>query len=103
MDFQNAIKQKALRVLKQRKMYEAQRENLSNQSFNMEQTNYATQMLKDTKVTVRIRLTFSPFTVPLLLSLSLSLSLSGRKNGFIKWFLDIVIFCPSGKVYSPFN
>lgn len=44
-------------------MYEAQRENLSNQSFNMEQTNYATQMLKDTKVTVRIRSTFSPFTV----------------------------------------
>ena len=49
---QNAIKQKALRVLKQRKMYESQRENLSNQSFNMEQTNFATQMLKDTKVTV---------------------------------------------------
>ena len=33
-------------------MYEAQRENLTNQSFNMEQTNYATQMLKDTKTTV---------------------------------------------------
>ena len=49
---QNAIKQKALRVLKQRKMYETQRENLANQSFNMEQTNYATQMLKDTKITV---------------------------------------------------
>jgi len=48
----NAIKQKALRVLKQRKMYESQRENLLNQSFNMEQTNFATQMLKDTKVTV---------------------------------------------------
>ena len=51
---QNAIKQKALRVLKQRKMYEAQRENLTNQSFNMEQTNFATQMLKDTKVTVTL-------------------------------------------------
>lgn len=52
--FQNAIKQKALRVLKQRKMYESQRENLTNQSFNMEQTNFATQMLKDTKVTVSL-------------------------------------------------
>lgn len=33
-------------------MYESQRENLLNQSFNMEQANFATQMLKDTKVTV---------------------------------------------------
>ena len=33
-------------------MYENQRENLANQSFNMEQTNFATQMLKDTKTTV---------------------------------------------------
>jgi len=48
----NAIKQKALRVLKQRKMYENQRENLTQQSFNMEQANFATQMLKDTKTTV---------------------------------------------------
>jgi len=48
----NAIKQKALRVLKQRKMYESQRENLNQQSFNMEQTNFATQMLKDTHTTV---------------------------------------------------
>lgn len=47
------MKQKALRVLKQRKMYEQQHENLQAQSFNMEQTNYATQMLKDTKLTVR--------------------------------------------------
>lgn len=49
---QNGVKQKALRLLKQKKMYENQRENLANQSFNMEQTNYATQMLKDTKITV---------------------------------------------------
>jgi len=48
----NAIKQKALRLLKQRKMYESQRDNLMQQSFNMEQTNFATQMLKDTKHTV---------------------------------------------------
>jgi len=49
---QNAIKQKALRVLKQKKMYENQREQLANQSFNMEQSNYAIQSLKDTKSTV---------------------------------------------------
>merc|ERR1711983_443794 len=48
----NAVKQKALRVLKQKKQYEAQSENLRNQAFNMEQTNYATQSLKDTKTTV---------------------------------------------------
>ncbi|XP_066950013.1 charged multivesicular body protein 5 [Macrobrachium rosenbergii] len=48
----NAVKQKALRVLKQKKMYEAQSTNLRNQAFNMEQANYATQTLKDTKTTV---------------------------------------------------
>ena len=48
----NAVKQKALRVLKQKKQYESQSDNLRNQSFNMEQTNYATQSLKDTQATV---------------------------------------------------
>lgn len=48
----NAIKAKALRVLKQRKMYEAQVDNLRQQAFNMEQANYATQTLKDTQTTV---------------------------------------------------
>merc|ERR1719203_1917045 len=48
----NAVKQKALRVLKQKKQYEAQSGNMRNQAFNMEQTNYATQSLKDTKTTV---------------------------------------------------
>ena len=33
----NAVKQKALRVLKQKKQYESQADNLRNQSFNMEQ------------------------------------------------------------------
>lgn len=32
--------------------YEQQRENLSNQSFNIEQQNFAIQGLKDTKATV---------------------------------------------------
>eukprot|EP01114_Cavostelium_apophysatum_P023874 TRINITY_DN913_c0_g1_i1.p1 TRINITY_DN913_c0_g1~~TRINITY_DN913_c0_g1_i1.p1 ORF type:complete len:209 (+),score=65.95 TRINITY_DN913_c0_g1_i1:141-767(+) len=48
----NTLKQKALRVLKQKKMYEGQRDQLSNQAFNMEQTNFATQSLKDTVTTV---------------------------------------------------
>jgi len=48
----NMVKQKAMRVLKQKKMYEGQREQLTNQSFNMEQTNFSIQSLKDTKTTV---------------------------------------------------
>lgn len=48
----NAVKAKALRVLKQRKQYEGQVENLRNQSFNMEQANFAAQTLKDTHATV---------------------------------------------------
>lgn len=32
-----SVKQKALRVLKQKKQYESQSDNLRNQSFNMEQ------------------------------------------------------------------
>lgn len=39
-------------MLKQKKMYENQRDNLMQQSFNIEQQNYAIQSLKDTKTTV---------------------------------------------------
>jgi charged multivesicular body protein 5 len=49
---QNAIKQKALRVLKQKKLYEGQRDQLMQQSFNMEQTHFATENLKNTMITV---------------------------------------------------
>eukprot|EP01136_Pigoraptor_vietnamica_P039079 Opistho-1_new@109255 len=48
----NALKQRALRVLKQKRMYENQRDQLMQQSFNMEQANFATQTLKDTVTTV---------------------------------------------------
>ncbi|XP_038078796.1 charged multivesicular body protein 5-like [Patiria miniata] len=48
----NMVKQKAMRILKQKKMYENQCDNLRQQSFNMEQANFATQTLKDTKTTV---------------------------------------------------
>ncbi len=49
----NAVKQKALRVLKQKKIYENQREMLMNQSFNIEQQNMAIQSMRDTKTTVQ--------------------------------------------------
>uniref|UniRef100_UPI00358EC6E4 charged multivesicular body protein 5 n=1 Tax=Myxine glutinosa TaxID=7769 RepID=UPI00358EC6E4 len=48
----NMVKQKAMRVLKQKKMYDNQRESLMQQSFNMEQANYTIQTMKDTKSTV---------------------------------------------------
>lgn len=48
----NQVKQKAMRVLKQKRMYENQRDQLGQQSFNLEQQNYAIQSLKDTKTTV---------------------------------------------------
>lgn len=48
----NSVKAKAMRVLKQKKQYEAQVDSLRNQSFNMEQANYAAQSLKDTQATV---------------------------------------------------
>lgn len=48
----NMVKQRALRVLKQKRMYESQLEGLRNQSFNMEQANFGIQQLKDTKTTV---------------------------------------------------
>ncbi|KAF5289218.1 hypothetical protein FQR65_LT00106 [Abscondita terminalis] len=49
----NAVKAKAMRVLKQKKMYEQQLDNLRGQSFNMEQANFAHQTLKDTTITVQ--------------------------------------------------
>uniref|UniRef100_A0A914RJT5 Charged multivesicular body protein 5 n=1 Tax=Parascaris equorum TaxID=6256 RepID=A0A914RJT5_PAREQ len=38
------------RILKQKRMYENQRDQLSQQSFNMEQSNFAIQGIKDTQV-----------------------------------------------------
>lgn len=48
----NAIKQKALKVLQQRKMYEAQRDQLQQQSWNMEQASMMQDNLKNTMTTV---------------------------------------------------
>merc|ERR1712065_126000 len=46
------LKQQALRLLKQRRTYENQYNMLQNQSFNMEQQNFAIQSIKDTPSTV---------------------------------------------------
>ncbi|KAF2842071.1 charged multivesicular body protein-like protein 5 [Patellaria atrata CBS 101060] len=47
-----AIKQKALKVLQQRKMYEQQRDQLQSQSWNMEQAGMMQDNLKNTMTTV---------------------------------------------------
>jgi charged multivesicular body protein 5 len=48
----NAIKQKALKVLQRRKQYEGQREQLSQQSWNMEQAGMMQDNLKNVMTTV---------------------------------------------------
>lgn len=48
----NQTQQRALRVLKQKKMYEKQRDTLYNQAFNVDQTRFAVQNVKDTVTTV---------------------------------------------------
>lgn len=48
----NMLKQKALRLLRQKKAYAHQSEQLANQSFNISQTDFALKSLQDTKTTV---------------------------------------------------
>jgi len=48
----SAIKQKALKVLQRRKMYESQRDQLQQQSWNMEQANMMQDNLKNVATTV---------------------------------------------------
>lgn len=48
----NALRQKALKVLQRRKQYEAQREQLSQQSWNMEQAGMMEDNLKNVMTTV---------------------------------------------------
>lgn len=50
---QDAIKRRALQVLKQRKLYESQREQLYQQQFNMEQTRFTVDSVKDTVQSVQ--------------------------------------------------
>uniref|UniRef100_A0AC35TSZ4 Charged multivesicular body protein 5 n=1 Tax=Rhabditophanes sp. KR3021 TaxID=114890 RepID=A0AC35TSZ4_9BILA len=48
----NSVKAKALRLLKQKKIYENQKYQMDNQAFNMEQTNFAIEGMKDAQSTV---------------------------------------------------
>ncbi len=48
----NAIKQRALRVLQQKKMYEGQRDQIMQQTFTMEQASLAQDNMKNTMVMV---------------------------------------------------
>jgi len=45
---QNAIKKRALQALKQKKMYENQRDQMMQQQFTLEQTSFTSNTLKDT-------------------------------------------------------
>jgi charged multivesicular body protein 5 len=49
----DSLKQRAIRALQQRKLYEQQANQMRQQSFNMEQTAFATESLKDTQTTVQ--------------------------------------------------
>ncbi|KAJ1719312.1 Vacuolar protein-sorting-associated protein 60 [Coemansia erecta] len=49
----NTVKQRALRVLQQKKMYESQRDQLMQQSFNMESTVFATENIRNTMSSVQ--------------------------------------------------
>lgn len=44
------------RILKQKRQYEGQKEQLDNQAFNMEQSNFAIQGMKDNQVIMTLKL-----------------------------------------------
>uniref|UniRef100_A0A2P2JZX4 Charged multivesicular body protein n=1 Tax=Rhizophora mucronata TaxID=61149 RepID=A0A2P2JZX4_RHIMU len=49
---QEAVKARAMRVLKQKRMYEGQRDMLYNQTFNLDQVAFATEGIKDAQQTM---------------------------------------------------
>ncbi|KVI07403.1 Snf7 [Cynara cardunculus var. scolymus] len=49
---QEAVKARAMRVLKQKRMYEGQRDMLYNQTFNLDQVAFASEGIKDAQQTV---------------------------------------------------
>lgn len=55
---QEAIKARAMRVLKQKRMYEGQRDMLYNQTFNLDQVGFAAEGIKDAQQTVCIETDF---------------------------------------------
>jgi charged multivesicular body protein 5 len=52
VDVQTAVQQRALRVLKQKRMYENQLAQLTQQTFNMESAALTTENLRNTMATV---------------------------------------------------
>jgi len=50
---QEAIKARAMRILKQKRMYEGQREMIYNQTFNLDQVSFATEGIKDAQNTMQ--------------------------------------------------
>eukprot|EP00252_Welwitschia_mirabilis_P023237 TRINITY_DN6535_c0_g1_i1.p1 TRINITY_DN6535_c0_g1~~TRINITY_DN6535_c0_g1_i1.p1 ORF type:complete len:237 (+),score=78.68 TRINITY_DN6535_c0_g1_i1:255-965(+) len=49
---QEAVKARAMRILKQKKMYEGQRDMLYNQTFNLDQVTFAAEGIKDAQQTM---------------------------------------------------
>lgn len=49
---QEAVKARAMRILKQKKMFEGQRDQIYNQSFSLEQVSFATEGIKDAQQTM---------------------------------------------------
>ncbi|XP_031375236.1 vacuolar protein sorting-associated protein 60.2 isoform X1 [Punica granatum] len=49
---QEAVKARAMRVLKQKRMYEGQRDMLYNQTFNLDQVSFASEGIKDAQQTM---------------------------------------------------
>ncbi|KAH9564504.1 hypothetical protein CY35_04G028600 [Sphagnum magellanicum] len=49
---QEAVKARAMRLLKQKKMYEGQRDQLYSQTFNLEQVSFATEGIRDAQQTM---------------------------------------------------
>ncbi|KAM0977108.1 hypothetical protein FF1_019996 [Malus domestica] len=49
---QEAVKSRAMRVLKQKRMYEGQRDMLYNQTFNLDQVSFASEGIKDAQQTM---------------------------------------------------
>ncbi|TXG49277.1 hypothetical protein EZV62_025152 [Acer yangbiense] len=48
---QEAVKARAMRILKQKRMYEGQRDMLYNQTFNLDQVAFASEGIKDAQQT----------------------------------------------------
>ncbi len=56
---QQTLKRRAMGVLRRKRMYEQQRDQLAGQAFNVEQTNFAIDSVKDTLTTVQAMKTAS--------------------------------------------